>query len=414
MNTCSAISAQLVTAQNKSELLSGTPAFFKLICNLLLRLEFGNVILNLPDGRSLRFSGAREIDAVGIVNIRDFTFARRTVLGSDLGFFESYAQEEWDTPQLADCLYIFARNADHIQSAFHAHPVIGWAEQLRHYLRKNTHAGARKNIMAHYDLGNEFYEKWLDTGMTYSSALFRPDTLNLEEAQLQKYQTLANTMMIGPNDEVLEIGSGWGGFAEFTARDIGAHITSITISKAQFEYAQKRIFKAGLNEKVNLELRDYRDMSGTFDKIASIEMYEAVGKEYWSDYFAKISQCLKPGGSVGIQAITIAERYVKDYERSPDFIQRHVFPGGMLASPSEIFKRLRAVGLFHSSAMPFGLDYARTLLTWHERFLEAWEEIKPLGFDQRFKKTWQFYLAYCEAGFRAATTDVYQICAVKN
>ncbi len=413
MNPVHYTDAILMTEQKKREALRGTSVFFKMICTVLLRLAYGTVFLHLPNGRVLQFSGSKELDTIGIIHIKNFSFARRTVLNSDIGFFESYARGEWDTPHLADCLYIFAKNADHIQSVFHAHPLLSWIERTRHHLRKNTKIGSRRNIMAHYDLGNEFYEKWLDQGMTYSAAYFKKTTQDLKTAQDQKYEVLAKTMLIKEQDKVLEIGSGWGGFAEFAASHIGANVTGITISPEQYDYACKRIFNAGLNEKVQFQLCDYRDLSGKFDKVASIEMYEAVGKEYWDDYFNKIHDSLEHGGIAGLQMITIADRHYEDYERSPDFIQKYVFPGGMLASPSIMRERMKKAGLREISSLQFGQDYAKTLRDWHKRFLATWDEIKPLGFNNRFKKTWQFYLAYCEAGFRAATTDVYQVCANK-
>ncbi len=405
--------ASLVTQENKREHLTGKPLFFRIACNLVLQMRYGTVLMVLPEGSVLKFEGQEERESIGIIHIHNFAFARRLILGGDIGFYESFADDEWSTPDLADCLYVFARNADLIQRAFEGHPVFAWIDWIKHSLNKNTKTGSKKNILAHYDLGNCFYEQWLDPGMTYSSALYSRNAQNLEAAQKNKYINLANALDLKSDENLLEIGSGWGGFAEFAAKDIGANVTSITISEEQYDYARQRIFREGLNEKVKIRLRDYRDVNGQFDKVASIEMFEAVGQEYWASYFDKISSVLRPGGKAGLQVITISDRFFESYSKSADFIQRYVFPGGMLPSPSILQQHVQTAGLKWNGSMQFGQHYANTLNDWHTRFLKAWSEIKPLGFDQHFKKTWQFYLAYCEAGFRAATTDVYQISISK-
>ncbi|MFQ5562851.1 MAG: class I SAM-dependent methyltransferase [Parvularculaceae bacterium] len=403
----------VVTPENRDRTLAGLPLFFRLACNLAGRIRFGAITFFLPDGRGLKFEGAEEKESEGVIIVRDFAFARRSMLGGDIGFFESYAADQWDTPNLADCLYVFARNADHVREAFRAAPVIAWIDNLRHTLNRNTLSGARRNIMAHYDLGNSFYEKWLDPTMTYSSARFPTPSADLSEAQVNKYRSLARCMDLKPGEEVLEIGSGWGGFAEFAARDVGTKVTGLTISQEQYEYAQERIFREGLSEKVEFRLQDYRDVEGAFDKIASIEMFEAVGKEYWSTYFNKLRDALKPGGVAGLQIITIADRFFSRYVKSTDFIQRHIFPGGVLPSPSALKEHVERAGLAWRQAVDFGADYARTLKLWRKRFLSAWDDIQAMGFNERFKKLWTFYLAYCEAGFRAGTTDVFQISATR-
>ena len=346
--------------------------------------------------------------------IKNYSFARRAVLGGDIGFFEGYANGEWDTPDLAACLYIFARNADHFQNLFSAVPALDWLNKLRHSFNKNTRHGSRRNIMAHYDLGNSFYEKWLDPTMTYSSAIYPSDEIKLEEAQQNKYAKLANAIALKQDETILEIGSGWGGFAEYAAKERGAKVTGLTLSPSQLEYAQKRIFKAGLADKVEFKLLDYRDVDQTFDKVASIEMFEAVGKEYWTTYFDKVRSTLKPGGIAGLQIITIADRFFDRYSKSTDFIQRYVFPGGILPSPSILQSLVGKAGLTLRGVSEFGQDYAHTLNEWHRQFNNAWDEIRPLGFDSRFKKLWEFYLAYCEAGFRAGTTNVCQLIASRT
>jgi len=402
-------SLEIITATNFDDKLRGLPFFFKLLCRVALKLQIGSMTFVLPDGRRLNFCGIDELENAGVIVVHNFDVAHRVIFNGDIGFFESFADGQWNTPDLAQCLYVFARNADHINATFASAPLFSWFDRVRHFMNRNTKTGSRRNIMAHYDLGNGFYEKWLDQTMTYSSARFPASSTDLAEAQTNKYRTLAQAISLSAGDHILEIGSGWGGFAEFAAKETDAKITGLTISKAQLEFAQQRIFREGLNEKVEFRLQDYRDERGQYDKIASIEMFEAVGKEYWPVYFQKIRECLKPSGVAGLQVITIADRFFDDYLKSPDFIQRYVFPGGMLASPSILKKQINQANLVWTDAAAFGQDYARTLHEWSQRFFSAWDDIAALGFDEHFKKLWQYYLAYCEAGFRAQTTDVMQL-----
>lgn len=389
---------------------SGLPLFFRIACKIASGIRFGSLRFILPDGRELRFSGAEDAQAEGVIAVRDFDFARRSVLGGDIGFFESYADGQWDSPNVTDVLYVFARNADFVHDAFTKAPLIALFGRIRHnFVNKNTRSGSRRNIIAHYDLGNAFYEKWLDRTMTYSSARFGAGVRDLSAGQRNKYLTLARSIDLKPGDSVLEIGSGWGGFAEFAAKEVGAKVTGLTISPSQLDYARRRIQREGLNERVEFKLLDYRDATGAYDKVASIEMFEAVGREYWPAYFSKVRDILKPGGVAGIQTIVIADRFFDTYSRSTDFIKRYVFPGGMLPSESALKNEVGRAGLAWQGAAAFGQDYAATLAEWRRRFLAAWDEIVALGFDDKFKKLWQFYLSYCEAGFKAATTDVMQI-----
>ena len=392
----------------------GLPFFFRQACKVANRIKYGQLTFVLPDGRRLVFSGDEEPSSKATIVVRDYRFAWRSLIGGDIGFFETYADGLWDTSNLADVLYIFARNADHVQDAFHATAVIDFLNNIRHAFNKNTRSGSRRNIMAHYDLGNRFYEQWLDPSMTYSSARFSSPDADLKTAQETKYRMLAQSINLKPDETVLEIGSGWGGFAVHAAKEHGAKVTGLTLSPSQLDYAQKRAFEAGLSERIEFRLQDYRDVDGRFDKVASIEMFEAVGREYWPAYFAKLRDVLKPGGAAGLQIITIADRFVEDYARSTDFIQRYIFPGGVLPSPSALKDLTDKAGLTVKSVSEFGQDYARTLSEWHERFMAAWEEIKPLGFDERFQKLWKFYLAYCEAGFRAGTTNVRQAALIRT
>ena len=407
------MSEQIINPPDKAAL-EGLPFFFRQACRLASRIHYGTLTFELPDGRKIIFQGKEEREAQALIVVRNFNFAWRSLFGGDIGFFESYADGEWDTPDLAAALYIFARNADYVEEAFKASSVVSFFQNLRHGFNKNTRAGSRRNIMAHYDLGNSFYEKWLDPTMTYSSARFLTPDEDLSAAQIDKYKTLAHSICLQPGERVLEIGSGWGGFAEYAAKHVGAQVTGLTLSPAQLEYAQARIFREGLSDKVEFRLQDYRDVNETFDKVASIEMFEAVGKEYWPAYFDKVRTVLKPGGVAGLQIITIADRFFDRYIRSTDFIQRYVFPGGVLPSPRILNDMIGKAGLTMRSVSEFGQDYARTLHDWHERFQSKWDEIRPLGFDDRFKKLWEFYLAYCEAGFKAGTTNVCQLAASRT
>ncbi|MEM9015045.1 MAG: cyclopropane-fatty-acyl-phospholipid synthase family protein [Pseudomonadota bacterium] len=393
--------------------LAGTPFFFRRLCAIASRIHIGVLQIETPDGRILTFEGTNGDEPRARINIRDYAVARRTILGGDIGFFESYTDGQWETPDLTAVLLLVARNAAVMQEVFTGAPLFDFFNNLRHFFNRNTRSGSRKNIIAHYDLGNEFYEKWLDETMTYSAARFETTSTALNNAQTRKYETLARSIDLKPGESVLEIGSGWGGFAEFAAKEIGANVTGLTISPSQYAYAKERIQKEGLSEKVDFRLQDYRDVEDRFDKVASIEMFEAVGREYWDAYFEKVRQVLRPGGRAGMQIITIADQFFDQYAKNTDFIQRYVFPGGMLPSPTLLRSHIEKAGLEWERNDQFGLDYAETLRLWQQRFLEAWDDIRGMGFDQHFKKLWQFYLAYCEAGFKAGTINVGQVTAIR-
>jgi cyclopropane-fatty-acyl-phospholipid synthase len=286
---------------------------------------------------------------------------------------------------------------------------VRWLQVLRHWLNRNTRRQARKNIHAHYDLGNDFYSAWLDPSMTYSSALFDSGSNDLTSAQVRKYQSLAQEIELKSGEHVLEIGCGWGGFAEYAAKNYDARVVGLTISREQHDYAKRRIFDAGLADKVDIRMQDYRDERGQYDRIASIEMLEAVGERYWPAYFAQLRDRLRPGGAAGIQTITIQERFFDNYKREIDFIRRYVFPGGMLPTPETLKSLGEKFGVPLRAEKIFGEDYARTLSEWRGRFRTAWPQITTLGFDERFRRLWEYYLAYCEAGFRSRNIDVRQM-----
>ena len=273
--------------------------------------------------------------------VHDLGFAWRLLRGGDIGVAESYLRGEWETPNLTEFLYLFCVNVEMMQAILRGKPLVRWAQVFRHWLNRNTRRQARKNIHAHYDLGNEFYRAWLDPTMTYSSALFDQGSNDLSAAQLRKYESLAQQIDLKPGQSVLEIGCGWGGFAEYAAKTYGANVTGLTISQEQHDYARKRMFDAGFADRVTIKMQDYRDETGVYDRIASIEMIEAVGEQFWPDFFRQMSDRLVAGGIAGIQAITIQERFFLNYRREIDYIRRYVFPGGMLPSPT-ILKSLGA------------------------------------------------------------------------
>jgi cyclopropane-fatty-acyl-phospholipid synthase len=390
------------------------PAPFRIVARAMAKdWRHGTLTFVTPQGRELVLRGP-EAGPEARLMIRDYRFMRRVLTGGTTGFAEGFTAGEWDTPHLARLLEAMALNFDHISAVTHATRLARLFDRLRHALNANSRRGSKRNIHAHYDLGNAFYEQWLDPSMTYSSALYALPGQALEAAQENKYRTLAEGMGLQAGHHVLEIGCGWGGFAEYAAREVGARVTGVTISREQYDFARKRLFDAGLAERADIRLVDYRDVEGHFDRVASIEMFEAVGERYWPAYFDKIAQVLKPGGRAGLQIITIDEAHFDDYRRSPDFIQKYIFPGGMLPSEPRLQAVTARAGLDWAGIVRFGQDYADTLAEWAERFEAAWQTIRPLGFDDRFNRLWRFYLAYCEAGFRTRRTDVIQLTLAKG
>ncbi len=367
--------------------------------------HLGRLLLVLPNGAIWRIGDeAAPHQAVWI--IRRWRALGRMMAGGDIGFAKGYIAGDWDSPDLTALLVAFADNYDALGHLVGGAAVMQGLNALSHALARNSRRGAKRNIMAHYDLGNAFYEAWLDPSMTYSAALFEPPALSLEQAQTAKYAALAQTADLRPGQTVLEIGCGWGGFAQFAAREVGAKVTAITLSPAQQDHARQRVFEQGLADRVDVRLVDYRDVEGAFDRIVSIEMFEAVGEAYWPIYFAKLRDLLKPGGRAGLQIITLREDLFEGYRARPDFIQMHVFPGGMLPTEQRLLDLTATAGLGGQIARRFGQDYARTLHDWRVRFESQWPAIARIGFDARFHRLWRYYLAYCEAGFRTARTDV--------
>jgi cyclopropane-fatty-acyl-phospholipid synthase len=390
----------------------GLSPWLRLLVAVAGRIREGELVLGLPDGHGRTFRGQGPGPS-GTLIVRRERAGRRLAIGGSLGFAEAYLDGDWDSTDLPRLLELLAVN-DRAWEELHGGRL--WyrgLQRLRHLARPNSRRGSRRNIAAHYDLGNEFYARWLDPTMTYSAAAFERHDEPLESAQIRKYARLAERMALAPGQHVLEIGCGWGGFAVFAAGEVGARVTAITISEEQHAFAARRLQREGLGERVELRLQDYRDVEGSFDAIASIEMLEAVGERYWPVFFDKLRQTLAPGGRVGLQAITIADRYFEAYRKGVDFIQRHVFPGGMLPSPTVLGRQIEQAGLRLLEQASLADSYAATLASWQTRFQAAWPEIRAQGYDDRFKRIWEYYLAYCEAGFRSRSTDVVQLALAR-
>ena len=348
------------------------------------RIDVGQLSLVLPDGSNHVFSGARSADPRAVLELKHSRAVRRLLFGGNNGFAEAYMDGDWDTPDLRALLRLAQVNETALGASINGLAITRWIDRLRHLTRGNSRRGSRRNIAYHYDLGNRFYGLWLDPSLTYSSALFDADGLTLEAAQERKIRRIAETIDLRADQHVLEIGCGWGGFAMMAARYYGCRVTAITVSKAQFDHASARVHAAGLEDRVDVRLQDYRDVEGTFDRIVSIEMFEAVGEEHWPTFFDVVRNRLKPGGIAGLQIITIEAERFKQYSRGADFIQTYIFPGGMLPSPAVLEREVARARLRLTEVHAFGTSYAETLAEWQDRFQRAWPEIRRLGFDGRF------------------------------
>ena len=380
------------------------PRAARLVIGMLERLAGGCVTIDLPDGRRVRVGeGAHAANLI----VRDWQVFERIIGKGSIGFAECWMEGLWETDQLAALLTLMARNRSTLERAIHGNALRLVAYRIWHWLRANSRRGSKKNIEAHYDLGNEFYGLWLDETMTYSSARFTAPDMPLEEAQREKYRRILQRLQPQAGQRILEVGCGWGGFAEVATTEFQCHVHGLTLSPSQLAWAQQRAERGGFADRAIFELRDYRDVSGQFDHIVSIEMIEAVGEEYWPTYFAKLHECVAPNGRIVIQGITIAHYLFAHYRNDVDFIQRYIFPGGMLLSPHVLSEQAQRAGLKLVGEEAFGLDYARTLADWMARFNKVRDAVLAQGFDERFVRMWQFYLAYCEAGFRAGSTDVH-------
>ena len=375
---------------------------------ILNNLRCGRLALTLPDGSHQVFAGAMAGPDADM-HIHTGVALRRLLYDGKMGFCEAFMDGEVSSRSLPQLIELAVLHDKYLEDALKTNRFKQAGLRLFHLLRRNSKQGSAKNIAHHYDIGNSFYEAWLDPTMTYSSAVFNSESDDLTTAQLNKYKRLADLADIQPGDRVLEIGCGWGGFAKYVSEQIGAHVTGITISKAQLAYAKSRLADAGLDDRVDLKLMDYRDLQGRFDKIVSIEMFEAVGQAYWPTYFATIARMLQSGGRAVIQSITIDHGAFQSYRDQPDFIQRYIFPGGMLPSMPMLETPVARAGLELVAEQGYAPHYARTLQEWRSRFLAAWPTLAGDKFDNRFKLMWELYLAYCEGGFRAGMIDVKQI-----
>ncbi|MCX2863962.1 cyclopropane-fatty-acyl-phospholipid synthase [Paucibacter sp. PLA-PC-4] len=390
------------------------PAAARTVFKLLARLQHGSLDVQLPDGSSAHFGGAEGPRAA--LRIRNWAVCSAALKSGDIGFAESYVAGHWSTPDLCTLMELFIRNREALEAVVYGRWWGALAYRLKHWLNRNNRAGSRKNIHAHYDLGNDFYRLWLDPTMNYSSAWFEGDRRRaLPEAQQAKMRRALSECQVLPGQRVLEIGCGWGALAECATRDFGAKLTGVTLSSEQLAWGQDRLQRAGLADQAELRFQDYRDIADpAFDAIISIEMFEAVGREYWEGYFRCVHDKLKPGGRACIQSITIRDDLFERYTRSSDFIQQYIFPGGMLPSPSQFRAQAAKAGLQVVKELAFGADYAETLRRWREEFMQRDAEVRKQGFDTRFMRLWEFYLAYCEAAFATGSTDVMQFTLLRD
>ncbi|MSP50186.1 MAG: class I SAM-dependent methyltransferase [Alphaproteobacteria bacterium] len=384
----------------------------KALLYLLERADVGRIDVIVPGGRRHSF-GNPGLGPLAELELRNETVARSLLVGGDVAFAEAFMDGDWESPDPAAVIEYAARNADAIDKHLGETVWGGLLRRALHVFHANTRFGSKRNISYHYsyhyDLGNEFYRLWLDPTMTYSSALFEREDASLEDAQRAKYRRLVNLLGLESGQSVLEIGCGWGGFAVTAAGEKDCRVTGLTLSERQRDFAARRAVEAGLGDRIDIRLEDYRDTRGMYDRIASIEMFEAVGERYWPVFFDRVRERLARGGLAAMQIITIADERFEAYRARPDFIQRYIFPGGMLPTLTHLRSLATDARMEWMGDHGFGQDYARTLRLWRQRFVEAWPEISRLGFDERFKRMWQYYLAYCEGGFRAGSIDVRQI-----
>ena len=381
--------------------------YFNLFCSVLSQAKYGKIKI-IDNNNSVFEHRGQNNGPNTVIQIHDFRCVSNFFLKGDLGWAESYIENLWDTKNLTDFLEWGALNFHCFTNYIRGKWYVILFLRLKHFLNSNSKKGSKRNISFHYDLGNEFYKHWLDKSMTYSSAIFSSQDQRLYDAQINKFSNLANLCDIKSNDSVLEVGCGWGSFSIYLAKIIKAKVTAITISKKQFELVKKRIFEENLSDKIDVKLLDYRDLKGKFDKIVSIEMFEAVGEKYWPLYFRVLKNNLKTGGKIGLQTITIKDNYFLSYKKFPDFIQTYIFPGGMLPSVRSLNNTLDSEGLKILKENLFGQHYARTLNVWRESFDSSWADIKKSGFDVSFKRLWSYYLSYCEGGFKSGNINVGQ------
>jgi cyclopropane-fatty-acyl-phospholipid synthase len=387
---------------------AAAPAAARAVFRLLKGLSVGTLDLQLPDGSQARFGDGAEPRAA--MRLNDWRVCAAALKSGDIGFAESWIDGHWTSPDLVALLTLFIANRQAVEKMVYGTWWGRLAYRVKHLLNRNSRKGSKKNIHAHYDLGNAFYEQWLDESMNYSSALFEGDADRpMPQAQSAKVRRALRECALQPGQRLLEIGCGWGALAETAAAEFDARVTGVTLSTEQLAWAQERLARAGVAHRADLRLQDYRDIpDAPFDAIASIEMFEAVGREYWDSFFGTVHAKLKPGGLACIQTITIRDDLFERYVKSTDFIQQYIFPGGMLPSSTVFKAQAQKAGLHVVNELAFGSDYAETLRRWRIRFLKQDAHVRQLGFDTRFMRIWEFYLAYCEAAFATGNTDVVQ------
>ena len=387
------------------------PTAARTALKLLLRLKHGTLTVKLPDGSVQRFgSGQAPMASLHLLN---WNVCGAALKSGDIGFAESFIAGDWTTPHLPELLRVFLVNRKEVEDVIYGTWLGRFAYRIKHLLNRNTKTNSQKNIHAHYDLGNAFYELWLDGTMNYSSAIFETPETSMKDAQHAKVRRALRMARVKPGDRVLEIGCGWGALAEKAIKEFDATIVGVTLSTEQLDWANARMQRDGVEHKADLRLQDYRDIGKTttdepFDAVCSIEMVEAVGREYWTEYFQTVHRLLKPGGYACIQSIVIADQLFDRYVASTDFIQQYIFPGGCLPCPREFKAQAHAAGFEVVDEFAFGQDYAHTLQLWREAFMTQESHVLQLGFDKRFIRIWEFYLGYCEAAFKEANTDVVQ------
>jgi cyclopropane-fatty-acyl-phospholipid synthase len=384
------------------------PRYFTRVFAMAQEMNNGRIDFVMPDGRTFRAEG-KQPGHVAEIRIHNPDLFARLIREGDLGFCDAYLDNWWSTPDLQAFMDLIHADNENMYDGFPGQGMVRMFEKFRFWMQRNHKSQARKNISYHYDLGNDFYGLWLDDTMTYSSALFETGQESHEAAQTAKYKSMVDQMGVKPGDHILEIGSGWGGFAEYAAKERGLKVTGLTISEEQFNYAKERVEKAGISDLVDFKLQDYRDETGMYDGIASIEMFEAVGEKYWPVYFETVRERLKPGANATLQIITVHDRRWDIYKRGVDFIQKYIFPGGMLPSPKALKAQVEKAGLNVERSIEFGQSYNISLRRWHETFNEKWDQIAEMGFDDRFRRMWNFYLTSCASTFESGNCDVTQI-----
>ena len=389
---------------------ASAPPSARALFALLRRLRVGTLDVQLPDGLQMRFGSGAAGEPHAAVRLHNWQVCSAALRAGDIGFAESFIAGDWAASDLVALLQLFIANREAVESMVYGTWWGSLIHRARHLLNRNSRAGSKRNIHAHYDLGNAFYRLWLDPTMSYSSAWFNGNLAqSTASAQQAKMRRALAECQLQPGHRVLEIGCGWGGLAECAARDFGAHLTGVTLSAEQLAFGQQRLADAGLAERARLRFQDYRDIAdGPYDAIVSIEMFEAVGREYWASYFKTLHDRLKPGGRACVQSITIDDALFERYVAGTDFIQQYIFPGGLLPCPSAFRAEAAKAGLVVENELAFGPDYAETLRRWRQDFLHQDAQVRGLGFDTRFMRTWEFYLAYCEAAFASGSTDVMQ------